>query len=255
MPQTGPKRNRLRKRLIYLIGEQPNRLEGDLKREVRKHYPSSAATSVDATVDGLILELDEQRVLQLESDNRVRLTQIGLDEYRSIAADMKLKHEKKAQRIGLRRKKQLMKQQKAESESVHEKLKSQLGRLAKLLGRNWEQEHALVKGGPVILDLVWYGKSGRITHAFEVQHRGNWKNAIGNLEAANRRYANCGLFLLVHSEKQLKPIRDLLGAQMNPAIHVVKVRQLQDWLGILEAIPEDTRPKLIEIVDGMRLLF
>jgi hypothetical protein len=259
MSHTDPRRNQLRKRLICLIGkyviDRPRSCpEGDLKADVRRFYADLPPTRIDAAVDDLLLELDEKGILQLGVNNQLRLTQAGPDEYKSIAVDMELKQKKKAQRVVLRQKEEIIEQQKAESKSVHEKLKVQLGQLAHFLGRTWKQEHELVKGGPVILDLVWYGKSRRITHAFEVQHRGQWKNAIGNLEAAKRYYPDCNLFLLVHSEKQIVPIQRLLGAEMNASIHVLRVRQLQDWLRILETIPEDMRPKLIEIVDGMRVL-
>jgi len=182
MPHTGPKRNPLRKRLIYLIGKQRSCLEADLKAEVRKLYGGLPPTQVDAAVDDLLLELDEIGILQLGTNSQLRLTQAGLDEYKSIAAYMELKQKKKTQRISLKEKKRIIEQQKAVSRSVHEKLKLQLGQLAYLLGRTWKQEHELVKGGPVVLDLVWYGKTRRITHAFEVQHRGGWKNAIGSCQ-------------------------------------------------------------------------
>lgn len=212
-------------------------------------------TQVDAAVDDLLLELDDIGILQLRTNSHLRLTPAGLDEYKSTAAHMELKQKGKAQRISIKEKKRIIEQQKAASRSKHDELKLQLGRLAFILGRTWKQEHELVKGGPVVLDLVWYGKSQRIiTHAFEVQHRGEWKNAIGNLEAARRYYRDCKLFLLVYSEKQIAQIQHLLGAQMNVSIHVLRVRQLQEWLRILETIPEDIRPKLVEVVDGMRVL-
>ena len=106
----------------------------------------------------------------------------------------------------------------------------------------------------VVLDLVWFAAphSTRISHAFEAQHRGSWKNAIHNLEAVARYYPDCKLFLVVHNERELSPIRNLLGSTLNTSIRVLKVTQIRAWLTVLEGVAEKVRPKLLDAIDEIR---
>lgn len=191
----------MRKNVVYLLGKKENQSLQNLKAESRRLYTNMPATDVDLATETLLLELDECGVTQIYAGNRIMLTELGKSEHKSAAAQVELKQRKRAQRSELKHRRLVMKEEKACSKSIHEKLKLQLGQLAFLLGKAWKQEHQLVKGGPVILDFVWYAnpQKPKISHAFEVQHRGGWKNAIGNLEAARRYYPDCKLFLVVRN--------------------------------------------------------
>jgi hypothetical protein len=220
---------------------------------MKKLYANFPVADVDLAVETLLLEMDYGGLVEIDAGSHIVLTELGKSEQKSVAARMELKQRKKAQRTDHRRRRLEIEQKKTVSKDMHERQKLQLSRLAFLLGKPWKQEHPLVKGGPVILDLVWYKSPHKteISHAFEVQHRGEWKNAIGNLEAIKRYYPSCKLFLVVHNERQISPIRDLLGAQLNTSIKVLGVPQIRGWVDVLERVPEKIRPQLIDTIDDI----
>ena len=246
-----PNRNRLIKKIIHLVGKNGELLEKDLMKEVIKVYQNISESVVNSTVEAIILELEESGICQIQNGGRITLTETGLGEYKSILVRKEFKQQRQTKKIAANQKRQEIQQKKASSRDIHEESKLQLGELSRLLGKTWKQEHELVKGGPVRLDIIWYSNNDQITHAFEVQHRGEWKNAIGNLEAVKRRYPKCQLYLVVHNEKQISSIQQLLGAQLNVSIKVLKVAQVKDWLNVLRRTPENIRTRLVETVDGV----
>lgn len=255
MTTAKPRQKGLRKHLISLLGKEGKCLEQNLKARVRAIYADLPASHVDSEVETLLLELIDGRILQIDPDSHIVLTELGRDEYRSILDQeelkQKIKREKRVEKAALKQKKQGTEQKKAVSRETHEKLKRQLGELAFLLGKTWKPEHELVKGGPVVLDLVWYANPYTISHAFEVQHRGDWKNAIGNLEAVGRHHPNCRLFLVVYSEKPVTTIQQLLGAKLDTSIKLLRASQLQDWISALKSVPSELRPPLIQTVESI----
>lgn len=249
----GPKSSRLRKALITLLGTPEYESQPKLKAQIRKLYTNIPTTEVDSAIETLLLELEEGGIIRLKPDNRVVLTELGKSEQESLVAHSELKQRKTLRQIELKITRAETEKKKKSSKEVHEQLKLQLGQLAALLGKTWEQEYQLIKGGPVVLDLVWHEKANQlwISHAFEVQHRGDWKNAIGNLEAVNRRYPRCKLFILVFHEMQVSGIQNLLGGRMNSSINVIEVSQLRKWLGILGQVPDKVRSQIVYTVDDM----
>ncbi len=247
------KRRQLRKTVITLLGSQEYEFQPRLRAAIKKNYTNIEETKVDSAIETLLLELEESGIIQLKPDDLIALTESGINEHKLLMKEQRQKHRNKSRKSALKMKILVTEKKKKESRDVHERLKKQLGRLAVLLGKTWKQEYQLVKDGPVILDMVWYAKPSQleISHAFEVQHRGEWKNAIGNLEAVNRRYPKCKLFVLVFNEKQINPIHNLLGTQMNTCIQIIKVSQLQKWLDLLEQIPEKSRLQFIYTVDDI----
>lgn len=252
MVVNGPKQSGLRKHIICLLGETKDLPELSLKTELRKLYTGLPATNVDSAVDTLLLELEEKRIVQIETGDRIGLTEAGEIEYKSIIAVLEQKKKRRAQLDNDKLIKQALKQKKMVSKAFHEEVKNQLAKLAHLLGKTWKQEHELAQDGPVKLDIVWYpNPPDKISHAFEVQHRGNWKNAIGNLEAVKRWNPDCRLFLVVHDEKQITTIKRLLGIQLNNSIMIIRVSQVQDWLGVLGKISDDKRPRIIDAINSI----
>jgi hypothetical protein len=249
-----PRRSRLRKVIITLLGTPEYESQPKLKDKLRKSYTNLPMHKVDSAIDALLLELEEDGVIELKPGNRVVLTEAGKSQQKRSVVDAGFKQGKKARQVELELKRLEIEKKKKASKEVHEKLKQQLGQLAILLGKAWEQEYQLIKSGPVVLDLVWYKKPSqlKISHAFEVQHRGDWKNAIGNLEAVNRRYPDCKLFILVFNEKQIRGIQHLLGGRMSTLIKVIKVSQLRKWVDVLEQVPYKTRSQIVFTVDDMR---
>ncbi len=243
--------HRLVNHIIDTLGKRGLYSEQDLRAEIRSLYSSLPLTVIDSALETALLELNGRGIVEFKRGDQIALTQAGNCEYKSFAARAELKRTRKNHKVKLDLKKREVQEKRAGSLEVHDKLKLDLGQLAHLLGHTWKPEHELVKGGPVRLDLVWYGRSLQPTHVFEVQHRGGWKNAIGNLEAAKRRYPACKLFLVVHSEKQLGPISDLLGTQLNTSVRVLKVTQVKEWLTVLEQIPDRVRPRAVETVGGI----
>jgi hypothetical protein len=251
MISTFPKRTRLRQNVINILGNQKKCLEINLKKGVRALYANFSPSELDSVVDDVLLELEDSGIAEFSADNYITLTQVGRGEYGSITAKRELKQRKKARIAHLVKQGRVKKEERAAAKDYHERLKLKLGRLAQLLGKNWKQEHELVKGGPVILDLVWYASPSKISHAFEVQHRGEWKNAIGNLEAMRRYNEDCKLFVIVANEKQVRPIQQLLGAKLDTSIRILKASQISDWLAVLEKGPDNLRLQLLDTIKSI----
>lgn len=247
--------HRLVNHIIDTLGKRGPCGEQDLKAEIGNLYSGLPAGVRNSALETALLELNGRGIVEFKRGDQIALTQAGNSEYKSLTARVELKRTRKNHKVKLDLKKREVQEKRAKSLEVHDKLKLDLGQLAHLLGHTWKPEHELVKGGPVRLDLVWYGSALQPTHAFEVHHKAGasgWKNAVGNLEAAKRHYPACRLFLVVHNEKEIGPIRDLLGAQLNNTVKVLRVAQMREWLAILEKVPDDIRPHLVEIVDSIR---
>lgn len=174
-----PRANRLAKRVISVLGRRKSVPLQQIKERLVGHYSNLPPDKVDSAVEAVLLALEERGWLQIEPGNRLSLTDVGLREYGSILATAELKKTRKAHRITAELNRQEITRRKAASKEVHDSLEVTLGELAFLLGRTWKKEHELARGR-VITDVVWYGESRKMTNTFEVQHRGEWKNAIGN---------------------------------------------------------------------------
>ena len=180
-----PKKGRLRRAIISLLGMPEYESQQKLKAQIRKSYPNTSEIELDSAIETLLLEIEEEGVVELQQGSRVVLTESGKHEQQSLAVQSDQKQRKRMEKTKLKVKESETERKKKVSKEVHDQLELQLGQLALLLGKTWKQEYQLTKGGLVVLDVVWYEKPNQlcISHAFEVQHRGDWKNAVGNLEA------------------------------------------------------------------------
>jgi hypothetical protein len=106
-----------------------------------------------------------------------------------------------------------------------------------LLGKDWKKEYALATGPvkPNRLDVVWFDSPGLIgiSHAFEVQNRGDAQNAIDNLLTAQKYYPQCRLFMVVVNQREIEAIKAQLSARKAEAIVVVRSSDVEKWLGAL----------------------
>ncbi len=251
MTYTQPKRGKLRKHVIYLLGKGEKCLEQNLKTEIKATYTNLPEAVLNSAIDTLLLELDESRIVKLEANHQITLTEVGQTEYRSIIAQQELKKRKRTQKSDMKQKEQEIERKKAASRYFHEELKLQLGELARLLGKTWKQEHELVRGGSMILDLIWYGKRYEISHAFEVQHRGDWRDAIYRLHAIGKRHRHCKLFVVAYDEKEIRRIQQQLMEALDTSTKVLRASQVQDWVSILGEVPKKFRPKVISTINSI----
>lgn len=246
-----PRAAKMKKKAISILGSKQACTEQELRGELRKNYPNILPDILNPPIEKVITDLHDSNLVRITKED-ISLSKDGIIAYRDILAKKEAKTKKKPQKTPLKQKMQEVQQQRKLSKDVHQRLKLQLGELALLLGLTWKQEHALVKGGPVILDIVWYSDPNTISHAFEVQHRGSWKNAIGNLEAMNRYHPECKLYIVIFNERQINPVRQLLGARLNTSINIIKTSQVREWLSVLEKAPDNILPQLIPVVTDIQ---
>ena len=89
----------------------------------------------------------------------------------------------------------------------HEQTTHDLKEAGELMSRHAEERYDI---GKCQLDVVWKGKQGDIfvTHAFEVHHSGNLKNALSNLTRASEQFRATRLFL-VCNQKDEERVREI----------------------------------------------
>lgn len=235
MTTINPNSSKLRRRIVLLLGKQRQCIEEDIKAAIRAVYLGISPRESDSAVESAILQMQENGLVELGTNDQVLLTESGLRQYEIILSREEARLQKRKEKVARRKRDAGVKLQRNLSRERHSNLKEQLGQLGIVIGMyGWATEYPLVKGGPVILDTVWYAsRSSGITHAFEVQNRGDWKNAIGNLEATKRRYGQCKTFLVVSNESEIKPISQLLGARMDESIEVMRATEIEQWLEVL----------------------
>lgn len=211
-------------------------------RGMQKFYPTMTSNELAASVDGGLLELWWDREIQILSDDRIELTMYGEEKAKSLKAA-------KDDKISIKQRNRYLNKRRLESKRIHEDLKAKVAELGKLIGKVWKQEHELAPpNSPVVVDIVWYAEPGKtnISHAFEIQHRGNWKNAIHNLEAVSRRHTDCKLFLLVKEPSDIPKIKKLLGSVYQTSIDIVEARELEAWLKVLRSTKGSKVPKRVK---------
>jgi hypothetical protein len=210
------------------VGEREQCTGDELRAMMGVIYGNIPMNPREKIINSVLSELTEGGLIKIDYTNQVTLAEKGRFEYISIDQERQeglevKKAKKEAKKAGKQNKvtsrqtelSQIPEEEmKVAYERMHEVLKGSLAQLGSMLGMRTRLEHKLTKDAPVKLDVVWYSKlSSGIGHAFEVQHRGDWKNAVGNLEAVGRHFPNCKLFLVVIGEEDIKSIRALLGGR------------------------------------------
>lgn len=76
-PSGEPKRNRLRRYIIYLSGKQEAHAEQDLKAKIRKLYSNLWSSDVDDNVETPLIELDEDGLVQIGADSHIAPMKTG----------------------------------------------------------------------------------------------------------------------------------------------------------------------------------
>lgn len=235
---------RLRRNLLLLLAKNESIPEQDLRAALRSEYPHHPPDVLDSAVDTALLELERAGMVQFATAGHISLTKAGRLEHKVIMDTQELRREKSESRHmlvrQLVRKKEITAQKKAESEKTHDMVEKQIGRLAHLLGRRWKPEHKLLKDGPKV-DVVWYvpKNPSKISHAFEVQHRGDPKRAIANLHAI-RQYPEslgCATFIVVWYAKEVSRLERHLGP--GSGIKVLQASQIRRWLDVFESASSD----------------
>jgi len=199
--------------------------ERDLRTRLRHIFNSN-----DLPFDEAALKIVDEGLAKFESNGSISLSDNGaawLEERKNSLVWRKHQQAIKAKR-------QTIAEAPRPAREIHDGIQKQVGDVGKLLGMTWKQEHTLVRGGSVRLDVVWFAHpSGRFTHAFEIQHHGSWKNAIGNLEAVRRRDENCSLYLVVVEKREINRINMLLGETQDESIVTLRASQFTQWHDIL----------------------
>ena len=191
---------KLRARLIQIIGKKKVCFEDDIKSELIQVYQSMPTDEVDQRIKTILDELMLSGQAKTDSYNQVSLTETGLEEYHRYLA---LERSKKIQIEKAKSQKREQKRlsilaQDIEPSTIHHDLEEEIRELGTLTGYRTEpKEYHLVSS--VIIDVIWC-RGQDITHAFEVQNKGDWRHAIGNLDAMKRYFPNCKLYLVVHEE-------------------------------------------------------
>ena len=251
-----PRESKLKDRIIHAIGTRRSYTEKELQRDLAKIYLNISPVVLESMIRRVIKDLLDSKLIKIKNDS-ISLTRDGINQFKNISAQKQAKLDRRLQKkanLNKRLQKDIfepkmkeMQEKRKMSKDIHDKLKLQLGELALLLGIAWKQEHELVKRGPVRLDMVWYADPRTISHAFEIQHRGNLKEAIGNLEAVNRYYPDCRLFVIIFNEKQISHANQLLGTRKD-SITILKASQIREWLSVLEKVHGELSPQIINVV-------
>ena len=197
-------------------------------------YDNISIYDLAESVHDALIDLSHDGLVRIDDNASISLTKAGLLEYNIIKTRERVKLDRQKKKIKAKKKDKFKttEEKKAASKEVHEKLKTRVSQLADFLGKTWNKEYELAS--PVVLDLIWYADKESISHAFEVQHRGDWKNAIGNLEAALRYYPDCKAFLIVGNEKEITRINELLTAKLEDHVKIVRISELERWVNVLE---------------------
>jgi len=102
---------------------------------------------------------------------------------------------------------------------LHQQVQTQLESIGKMLGKYAKKEH---HEAPYIYDVVWKELEWlpRITHAFEVQDKGNLIEALAKLKHAYDSWGS-HLFLVVTGEKDRKKLDQLLEPHFTGTFHEI----------------------------------
>jgi hypothetical protein len=230
-------RGTLKKHIVLVLGEKGRRSTLDLGRQIKSQYYWTESLDIfNAGFNCVLRQLVSDGIIE-ESTDLVALAKKGFPAYKSYVSKYEAKRPRKNGRDN-------------QGEGLtptdqHEEGKQYLKELACTLGKAFKNEHPLARS--VRIDHVWFlhPLSSEITHAFEVQNKGDWKNAIGDLEAARRYHENCRLFVVVVDQKQIPTIRSLLNSQKNNHVKIVRLAQIRDWVETLKKLDSIERELIL----------
>ena len=136
----------------------------------------------------------------------------------------------------MKKKEERTKGRAAESKEVHESLKGRVCLLGRLLGHDPQVEHGIGERSRVRLDVIWHPASNPsvITHAFEVQHRGDPKSALSNLEIIRKHHSGCRTFCVVCHKREIKDIQRTLVASKVGFVGVLRSSEIDRWVDVLQ---------------------
>jgi len=102
---------------------------------------------------------------------------------------------------------------------LHQQVQTQLEEIGKMLGKYAKKEHHEV---PYTYDVIWKELEWlpRITHAFEVQDKGNLIEALAKLKHAHDGWGS-HLFLVVTGEKDRKKLDQILEPHFAGTFHEI----------------------------------
>lgn len=102
---------------------------------------------------------------------------------------------------------------------LHQQVQTQLEEIGKMLGKYAKREHHEV---PYTYDVIWKELEWlpRITHAFEVQDKGNLIEALAKLKHAHDSWGS-HLFLVVTGEKDRKKLDQILEPHFAGTFHEI----------------------------------
>lgn len=104
-------------------------------------------------------------------------------------------------------------------ERVHEQVETQLEEIGKIFGKYAKKEH---HEAPYIYDVIWKEAEWlpRVTHAFEIQDKGNLIEALAKLKHAHDSWGS-KLFLIVTGEKDRRKLDQLLEPHFMGTFHEI----------------------------------
>jgi len=102
---------------------------------------------------------------------------------------------------------------------LHQQVQTQLEELGRILGKYAKKEH---REAPYIYDVIWKDAEWlpRITHAFEVQDKGNLIEALAKLKHARDSWGS-HLFLVVTGQKDRKKLDQILNPYFTGTFHEI----------------------------------
>lgn len=241
LERKGPRPHKLRKHILRLLGTRSKASIREIKNKMAGAFLSYPRYTIDSCVDNVISKLVDEGKLTISVDNSIVLTDKGRYGFNQIQIARQERREKK-------RTKKLAVGSRVKARLVHENIKDQLANLAALLGKTSKKEYRLGDKCPIRLDLVWYQIAGNSypSHAFEVHHNGDLKNAVVNLVACRSHYPLCKLYLIICSEQVRMETKQLLGPTLSHSIQVINASELCSIPQTLSEIYKNISPSLYE---------
>ncbi len=237
------KPGKLCKHVILSLGERGSQSAANLRIKIKKqYYFAEPIKDFNAVFKTALAQLIADKVVKSE-DGQIVLASKGLSSYKSYVGknireqNKQVKHTNQDFPFTIK--------------SDHERGRFYLQELAGLIGKVFKNEYKLAR--QVRLDHVWFlhSRTNEISHAFEIQNKGDWKNAIGDLEAAKRYHENCRLFIAVADQEEVPVIRSLLNDQKNNYIKILNLSQLHAWVEVLREMELSIRRQTLNTVADM----